>query len=113
MRRLVSNVAEVIAPLVDLTRKEFATKSRFKKAWGKTQDTAFAHIKRLLMSAPALEFPHYERGYIMHVDANEIGVGPFLAQPSKNDDSTSELDIIAYFSLRFKHGQRHHSASIK
>ena len=113
VRRFVPNCAEVTAPLVDLTRKEFATRSRFKKAWGKTQDTASAHIKHLLMSAPVLQFPDYEREYIVHVDASEIGVGAFLAQPSKDDDSKSDLDIIAYFSQRFKHGQRHYSASMK
>ena len=44
--RFVPNFAEGTTLLVDLTREEFATKSRFKKAWGKTQDTVFAHIKR-------------------------------------------------------------------
>ena len=113
VRRFVPNFAEVTAPLVDLTRKEFGIRSRFKKAWGKTQDTAFAHIKRLPMSAPVLKFPGYEREFIVRVDASEIGVGAFLAQPSKNDDSKSDLDIIAYFSQLFKHGQRHYSASMK
>ena len=65
------------------------------------------------MSAPVLKFPEYEREFIMHVDASDIGVGAFLAQPSKNDDSKSDLDIIAYFSQRTKHGQRHYSASMK
>ena len=32
VRRFVPNFAEVTAPLVDLTRKKFATRSRFKKA---------------------------------------------------------------------------------
>ena len=77
------------------------------------RDTAFARIKRLLMSAPVLKFPDYEREFIVHVDASEIGVGAFLAQPSKNDGSKSDLDTIAYFSQRFKHGQRHYSASMK
>ena len=94
-RRFVPNFAEVTAPLVDLTRKEFATRPRFKKAWGETQNTAFAHIKRLLVLAPVLKFPDYEREVIVHVDASEIGVGAFLAQPSKNDDSESDLDIIS------------------
>ena len=92
-------------PVVHPTRKEFAiiSRSSFEKVWRKTQDTAFAHIKRLLSSVPVLKFP----------DASEIGVGAFLAQPSENDDSKSDLDIIAYFSQRFKHGQRHYSASMK
>ena len=109
----VPNFAEVTAPLVDLTRKEFATRSRFKKDWEKTQDTACAHIKRLLMSAAVLKFPGFGRKFVVHVDASEIEVGAFLAQSSKNDDSKSDLDITAYFSQRFKHGQRHYSASMK
>ena len=56
VRRFVPNFAEVTAPLVELTRKDFVTRPRFKKALGNAQDTAFAHIKRLLMSAPVLNF---------------------------------------------------------
>ena len=41
----------------------------------------------------------------MRIDDSEIAVGAFLAQPSKNDESKSDLDIIAYFSQRYKHGQ--------
>ena len=96
VRRFVPNFADVTAPLVDLTRIEFATRSRFKEACGKTQDTVFAHIKRSLMSAPVLTFPDYEGEFFVHVDAREIGIGAFLAQTSKNDDSKSDLDIIAY-----------------
>ena len=113
VRRFVPNFADVTAPLVDLTRIEFATRSRFKEACGKTQDTVFAHIKCLLMSARVLKFSDYERESIVHVDASEIGVGAFLAQPSKIDHSMSDLDIIADFSQRFKHGQRHDSASME
>ena len=104
MCRFAPNLAEVTAPFLNLTRKEFATRSRLKKAWGKTQDTAFARIKRLSISSPVMKCPDYEREFIVHVDASEIGVDVFLAQPSKNDDSKSYLDIIAYFSQRFKHG---------
>ena len=113
VRSFVPNLAEVTAPLVNLTHKECATRSRFNKAWGKTQDTAFAHIKRLLVPAPVLIFPDYEHEFIVHVDASEIGIGAFLAQPSKNDDSKSDLDIMTCFGQRSKHGQRHYSASIK
>ena len=111
VRRFIPDYAEVTMPLVDLTRKEFATKSRFKKAWNDNHDIAFAQIKRLLVSAPVLNFPDFDREFVVHVDASENGVGAFLAQPSKNDPES--LDIIAYYSHRFKHGQRHYSASMK
>ena len=68
VRRFVPNFTEISAPLVDVTRKEFTKRSRFKKAWGKTQDTAFAHIKRLQVSGPALRFPGYGRDFIAHID---------------------------------------------
>ena len=110
--QFVPNYAEITAPLVDLARKHFATRPRFKKTWGSAQNFAFAHIKRLLVSAPVLNFPDYEHEFAVHVDASELGVGAFLAQPSKKDEST-DLDIVAYFSQRFKHGQRHYSAWMK
>ena len=113
VRRFVPNFTDVTAPLVDLTRKEFATQPRHKKAWGSAHDIAFAHIKRLLISAPVLDFPDHEREFVSHVTASKIGVGAFLAQPSKNDESKYNLDIIAYFCQRFKHRQRHYSASMK
>ena len=101
------------APLVDLTRQEFSTRPRFKRAWGSAHDTAFADIERLRTSAPVLNFPHYEWEFVVHVDASKIRVDAFLAQPSKNDESKRGLDVIAYFSKRFGHRQRHYSASMK
>ena len=62
-RRSVPNFAEVTALLVDFTRKDFATRPSFKKVSGSAHDTAFAHIKHLLMSAPVLNFPDYGREF--------------------------------------------------
>ena len=55
-------------------------------------------MKRSLVSALVLNFPDYEPGFLVHVDASERVVGAFLAQPSKNDESKYDLDVIAYFS---------------
>ena len=110
VRRFIPDYAEVTAPLVELTKKEFGKKSSFKKAWNVNHDVAFEHIKRLLVSAPVLHFPDFSREFVVHVDASETGCGAFLAQPSKDDDKS--LDIIAYYSHRFKQGQRHYSASM-
>ena len=112
VRLFVPNYAEITAPLADLTRKDFATRPRFKNAWGSAQNTAFARIKRLLVSAPVLNFPDYEREFVVHVGASELGLVAFLAQPSKNDES-ADLDIVAEFRQRFKHGQRHYAAWMK
>ncbi|CAB1102857.1 unnamed protein product [Ectocarpus sp. CCAP 1310/34] len=111
VRRFIPDYAEITNPLVELTRKEYATKSRFVKAWNKSHDASFAHLKRLLTSAPVLHFPDFDREFVVHVDASEHGCGAFLAQPSKADPES--LGMITYYSHRFKHGQRHYSASMK
>ena len=111
VRRFVLNFAEVTAPLVVLTRKGHETTSKFREAWEFSQDTALARVKELLSSPPALKFPDFDREFQVHVDASEEGVGAFLAQPTKTSDQ--EVDIVAYYSQRFKSGQRHYSASMK
>ena len=70
-------------------------KSRFKKASSADQDIAFAHIKRVLSSAPVLRFPDFSRYFVVRTDASELGAGAFLAQPSTDG---KYLDIIAYYS---------------
>ena len=54
-----------------------------------------------------LQFPDFSRD-VIHVDASEGDEGAFLAQHKGGD-----LVIIAYFSHRFNHSQRHYSATVK
>ena len=53
----IDGYAEVTAPLVELTRKDFVKKTAFKMAFGPAQREAFARPKRALTSAPALKYP--------------------------------------------------------
>ena len=106
VRKFIPNLATVIAPMVDLTKKE-AVKSVAKR-WGPEHDKAFAEVKQLLTNAPALHFPDFSKEFVVHVDASETGTGAFLAQ--KNGD---DLNIIAYFSQHFNMSQRHYSATMK
>ena len=50
------------------------------------QDTTFAHIKRLPMSAQVLKCADYEREFVVYVDASEMGVGAFQSTWSSNDE---------------------------
>ena len=106
VRKFIPNLATVIAPMVDLTKKE-AVKSVAKR-WGPEHDKAFAEVKQLLTNAPVLHFPDFSKEFVVHVDASETGAGAFLAQ--KNGD---DLNIIAYFSQHFNMSQRHYSATMK
>lgn len=110
VRRFIKDYAEITAPLVLLTGKDFVLKSRFKKAWSTEQDNAFERIKRVLSSAPVLHFPDFSREFVVHTDASELGAGAFLAQPTPDG---KDLEVIAYYSHRFSKSQRHYSATMK
>ena len=89
VRRFIDGYAEITAPLVELTRKDFVKKTAFKKAFGPAQREAFARAKRALTSAPVLKYPDFTREFIVHTDASEAGVGAFLAQRSRESSSDS------------------------
>ena len=113
VRRFVKDYSDLTAPLVELTRKSCQKRASFKKAWGPAQDAAFQKLKDVLSSAPVLQFLHFSREFVVHTDASELGVGVFLAQPSKGSTDDRELDIIAYYSKRFSSNQGHYSPTTK
>ncbi|CAB1098409.1 unnamed protein product [Ectocarpus sp. CCAP 1310/34] len=113
VRRFAKNYADLTAPLVDLTRKDFVKPRKFREAWGPDQDAAFQQLKDALYSALVLHFPDFSREFVVHTDASELGVGAFLAQPSKDSTGDKAVDIVAYYSKRFKAGQRHYSPTMK
>ncbi|CAB1100355.1 unnamed protein product [Ectocarpus sp. CCAP 1310/34] len=96
VRRFAKNYADLTAPLVDLTRKDFVKPRKFREAWGPDQDAAFQQLKDALYSALVLHFPDFSREFVVHTDASELGVGAFLAQPSPREYevSASNLDDI-------------------
>ena len=112
VRRFVLEYAEVTAPLVELTKKQYKQRREFEKHWGTTQSEAVTRIKKLLSSPPVLHFPDYSKEFIVHVDASEAGVGAFLALNADGGCDKPDLGIIAYFSKRFTKGE-HYSATME
>lgn len=94
VRKFLPDLSSVLAPLVDLTKKEHV--KSIAKRWRNEHDEAFATVKRLLTEAPILHFPDFTKDFVVHVDASEAGAGAFLAQQTGTD-----LNIVAYFSQRF------------
>ena len=54
VRRFVLEYADVTAPLVELTKKQYKQRRELEKHWGTTQSEAVTRIKKLLSSAPVL-----------------------------------------------------------
>lgn len=86
---------QVVAPWVDITKREVVTEEA--RRWNSEHDEAFAEEKRLSTNAPVLYFPAFLQDFVVQADASSCGARSFLSQ-KRGDD----LAIIAYFGQRFQ-----------
>ena len=102
-RKFCNNFAVVAEPLTRLLQKKQTY------IWKEDQRAAFGKVKRLLTSAPVLAMPDFERPFIIHVDASDLGLGAVLMQ-----ESIEKLEHpIGYFSQKFNKSQKNYSTSEK
>ena len=73
-RRFCKNFSDVAMPLTKLLSK----KSKFK--WDEKCQEAFQKIKNMLVSAPVLRIPDFDKSFILYVDASQVGIGGVLMQ---------------------------------
>ena len=71
VRRFVPDYAEVTAPLVELTKKQYKQRRKFEKHWGTTQSEAVTRIKKLLSCPPVLHFPGCSEEFIVHMQVKQ------------------------------------------
>ena len=87
-RRFLPNFTTVAGPLHVLKKKNVPF------LWTPQCQIAFENIKELLISAPVLAFPCFDKPFILETDASGTGLGAVLAQ--RQDDNT--IRPIAYAS---------------
>lgn len=73
------NFEDATIPLVELTKKGYITRPRFRKVWGDAQNFAITLVKRIFISAPVFIFPDFELECVVQVDISDAGLGAFLA----------------------------------
>ena len=90
-----------MSPLFKLTEKD--------KKWLSTSecDRAFLQLKQQLTSAPILTLPHFEKPFILDVDASGEGLGAVLSQRTTNGYEY----VIAYASRVLTKSERKYSAT--
>lgn len=93
-RRFIENFAFYAKPISKLTSK----KTRF--AWTDECQKNFEHLKQCLMNPPILQFPDFEKGFIITTDASGTACGAVLSQNINGNDLP-----IAYFSRSFSKGE--------
>ena len=102
-RKFCQNFSSVAAPLTDLLKKD----KKYK--WDDNCEKAFMKIKTLLLTAPVLIMPDYQKPFKLQVDASDYGAGAVLLQ-----EGTQEIDQpISYFSQKFDQHQRNYSTCEK
>ena len=102
-RKFRRNFASVCEPLTNLLKKG----SVFE--WSVSCQKAFKTIKSLLVLAPVLATPNFDKPFILTVDASDVGIGAVLLQ----EDCNGVDHPIGYFSLMFNPAQWNNSTSEK
>jgi hypothetical protein len=90
-RNHVPNLAEIMIPLTDLTKKGQPNLV----VWTEECEKAFVKLKELLTSEPILQLPDLEKPFVIQVDASDNAVGAVLLQ-----DSAGQLLPVAYASKK-------------
>lgn len=94
-RKFIPNFAEFAQPLTDLTRK------RVDFEWTEKHQNAFERLKKFLVTPHILQYPDFEKEFIIKVDASGLGCAGVLLQ--KHDG----IDLpVAYFSKTFQNGEK-------
>ena len=98
-RSCVQNFAQIVEPLVRLTRKY----SQYK--WGPEQQMAFDKMKDMLCSDLVLAYPDPSKPYKLFTDASDYAVGAILVQT----DQKGVDRVIQYVSSTLKGPQRNYA----
>jgi len=97
-RKFVEGFSKIAKPLNELLKKE----SEFK--WGERQQKAFEELKERLIKHPILEYPNFEKEFILITDASGEGLGAVLSQ--LNDQGKEA--VIAYGSKSLKPAEKNY-----
>jgi transposase InsO family protein len=119
-RRFIEDFATLIAPMSELLKTKHGTekgsakkdgenKHNHKFTWTAEADVAFRKAKEVLVSAPVLVNPNYEKPFIIHADASDYGIGGVLSQEQEGGGEKP----CAFFSLKLTSTQRKYTTTEK
>ena len=73
--------------------------------WGDKQQIAFDRLKEMLIKAPILSYPDFNRPFIIYTDASERGLGAILSQ----EQSDGKEHVIAYASRSLNSAEKNYA----
>ena len=101
-RKFIQNYSRIATPMLKLLQKNV----RF--SWGDDQQRAFETLKKALISPPILQFPNFNKTFILQCDASDFGLGCVLSQETDGKERP-----VAYASRTLNSAERNYSATEK
>ncbi len=77
-RKFIKNFAKIVAPLTNLLKKSAVTYE-----WEGACDEAFETLKGILVKAPMLKLPDFDKDFEIHSDAFNFAIGGVLVQEGR------------------------------
>jgi hypothetical protein len=74
-RKFIKNFAKIATPLTNLLKKSTRTYE-----WDGVCDEAFETLKGILVKAPMLKLPNFDKNFEIHSDASDFVIGGVLVQ---------------------------------
>ncbi|CAF3358581.1 unnamed protein product [Rotaria socialis] len=101
-RRFIRNYATIAEPLISLTRN--TDNKPFH--WSLSCQQAFDHLRHLLIEAPIIAYPQFDKPFILQLDASDVGLSAILAQKLVDDDGVHREHVIGYASRTLSASER-------
>ena len=101
-RSFIPSFSTRAQPLLKLVKKDQ------KFYWGEEQETAFQNLKKLLLEAPILRYPDFNKTFFLATDASDGGLGAALLQ-----ECEGKLHPISYASRTLNKAERNYFVTKK
>ena len=100
-RKFIKDFSRIAKPMLTLLKKDAPF------IWGEKQQNAFDRLKEMLIKAPILSYPDFDKPFIIYTDASGIGLGAVLSQ-IKDDEKEH---VIAYASRSLNPAEKNYSVT--
>ena len=80
--KFISHYATLAAPLYSLTRNTMPSRV----VWTRETEEAFNALKQCLCEEPVLKAPDFNRPFVLHTDASQVGLGAVLSQVTDGEE---------------------------
>jgi hypothetical protein len=77
--KFIKNFVKIAAPLINLLKKSAVTYE-----WEEACDEAFGTLKGILVKAPMLKLPDFDKEFEIHSDASNFAIGGVLVQEGRS-----------------------------